>query len=352
MTIDTATYTWISATLDLAAILLGWWLGHLVARFALRALLRLTRRTATEADDLLFEVLGKAAPWLGAALAAVLAIRIGPSTPGLVAFVDRGAKVALTLTATFALAEFLTRLIQLGELRLGDIGGAGATSLTRKLLHSVIVGVGCVIVLTELGVEITPLLAALGVGSLTVGLALQPTLTNAFAGITLSLMRRLRIGDFVRLDGGLEGQIVDIGSRSTEIRAPGDSIVLVPNAKLLEVVVTNFSLPAEDVACLIELGVAYGSDLDQVERVLLEVARDVLATVPGAAADFEPVVRFKGFGEWGLPVVCVLRARTYPDRLTLIHEFVRRVHARFAAERIEIAVPPRAAHIQPGGRPS
>jgi small-conductance mechanosensitive channel len=321
----------------------------LFARFIVRSVLRLTRHTETEADDVLVEAVARAVPWFVAGFAALVAVRIGPKTAGMVSTVDTAVKVGVVLVFTFSLATLLADMLRKRVLPLGSVG---ATTLTRKLVYWATVMAGFVVVLRMLGVEVAPLLAALGVGSLAVGLALQPTLTNVFAGFNLSIARRIRVGDFIRLDGGQEGQVTDIGWRATEIRALGDNLVLVPNAKLSELIVTNFSLPSDELAFTIDLAVSYGADLAQVERVLLDIARDVLKNVPGGIPGFEPAVRFKGFGESALPVMCILRARSYADRVNLTDAFVRRVNVRFAQEGIEIPFPQRVVrHLDDGGAP-
>ncbi len=341
-------YTWISAAIDsgivAAAFLLTWGLSRLIAR----ALYRLTRGTGNDFDDLVVERVARLVPWFAAAVAAFITIRIGPQTPALVGAVDTGIRIVLIVRSTFVIATLLAGML---EKRVLPLGGVGATTLTRNLVFWAVIAAGSVVALSQLGVEITPVLAALGVGSLAVGLALQPTLTNVFAGFNLSLGQRLRVGDLVRLESGQEGEIVDIGWRSTEIRAVTDNVILVPNVKMSELIVTNFSFPLSELAVPIEFGVAYKSDLAHVERVLLEVAREVLACVPGAVAGFEPVVRFKGFGESAIPVTCVLRAHTYTDRVVLVDAFVRRVHVRFAQEGIEIPYPQRVVRHLGGSGP-
>ena len=339
MPFEGTTYTWISAAVDLAIVLAAFIVGRLVARLLSRALARIVRRTESEADDLLVEVVARHLPWWIAAAVAVTAARIGPGWPGLVHTVDRVAQLVLTLSVTLAVASFLSGLLERRILPLG--AGVGATTLTRKLLWWVVVVVGGMVGLSGLGVEITPVLAALGIGSLAVGLALQPTLTNVFAGFNLSLAQRMRVGDFIRLEGGQEGRIVDIGWRSTEIRSIGDSIVLVPNAKLAEIIVTNYSLPGDEVALPFEIMVAYGSDLDQVERVTLEEARALQREVEGALRGHEPLVRYQGFADSAIRLVVILRARAFPDRLTLTHEFLKRIKGRYEREGIEVPYPQR-----------
>ncbi|MEO6462290.1 MAG: mechanosensitive ion channel family protein [Candidatus Eisenbacteria bacterium] len=353
MSFEGTTYSWISAAVDLAIVLAAFVVGRLVARLLSRLLARIVRRTATQADDLLVEVVARHLPWWIAAVTAVTVARVGPGSPGLVHTVDRVAQLIVTLSVTLALASFLSGLLERRILPIG--GGVGATTLTRKLLWWIIVVVGAMVALSGLGVEITPLLAALGIGSLAVGLALQPTLTNVFAGFNLSLAQRMRVGDFVRLEGGQEGRIVDIGWRSTEIRSIGDSIILVPNAKLAEIIVTNYSLPGDEVALPFEVMVASGSDLEHVERVALDEARVLQQEVEGAVPGHLPIVRYLGFADSAIRLVIILRARAYPDRVVLTHEFLKRLKRRFEHEKIEVPYPQRVvrtiggAPLAPGG---
>ena len=340
MPFEQTTYTWINAGVDVAIVLAAFVVGRLLARQMSRLLSRLVRNSETEADDLVVEVLARHFPFWIAAAAAVVAIRVGvlPS-PEVVRNVDRGVQLAVTMSFTFAVAAILSGLLERRILPISS--GVGATTLTRKLLWWIVVVVGAMVGLSGLGVEITPVLAALGIGSLAVGLALQPTLTNVFAGFNLSLAQRLRVGDFVRLEGGQEGRIVDIGWRSTEIRSVGDSIVLVPNAKLSEIIVTNFSLPADEVAVPFELTVAWNSDLERVERVLIEEALALQRELPGAVSEHEPNVRYQGFTDSAIRLVVGLRARSFADRVDLTHAYLKRVKVRFQREGIEVPYPQR-----------
>ena len=115
--------------------------------------------------------------------------------------------------------------------------------------------------LNGLGLSITPMLTALGVGGLAVALALQDTLANLFAGVYITIAGQIRVGDYLRLDSGQEGYVADIGWRSTRIRMLPNNLVLVPNAKLSQAIVTNYYLPDRELAVLVEVGVDYGSDL-------------------------------------------------------------------------------------------
>ncbi|HUK62273.1 MAG TPA: mechanosensitive ion channel domain-containing protein, partial [Dongiaceae bacterium] len=194
-------------------------------------------------------------------------------------------------------------------------------------------------------------LTALGVGSLAVALALQPTLSNLFAGFHITLARRIRIGDFVELETGQQGYVADIGWRSTQIRELPNNLVIVPNARLAEVIVRNYSLPADEQSALVQVGVAYDSDLEQVERITVETAREVQRTVTGAVADFEPFIRYHTFADSSINFSVILRVKEFSDRYLVTHEFVKRLQKRYSASGIRIPFPQRVVHVAGGDQP-
>ena len=207
-------------------------------------------------------------------------------------------------------------------------------------------GVGILAALGTLGISIAPMVTALGVGGLAVGLALQDTLGNLFSGMQILMSRQIEPGDFIRLETGEEGWVHDVTWRNTTIRQATNDLVVVPNVKLGSSLVTNYTtLDAEHIVW-VQAGVAYASDLEEVERVTLEVAREVQREVPGAVADHEPILRFSTFGESSVGLRVALRGRTYPDRWLLVHEMIKRLHGRYAAEGIEIPLPQREVHVR------
>ena len=167
-----------------------------------------------------------------------------------------------------------------------------------------------------------------------VALALQDPLSNLFAGLTISLSGQIRIGDYVKLETGQEGHVVDFDWRTTRIQMLANNLVIVPNAALAKAIVTNYSLPQADMSVPVQVSVDAGSDLDRVERVTLEVARQVLREVPGAVRDFEPAVRFQAFGDSAIRFVVSLRGHQFADQFLLTHEFVKRLQARYQSEGI------------------
>ena len=149
--------------------------------------------------------------------------------------------------------------------------------------------IGGLVLLSGLGISVTPLLTALGVGGLAVALALQDTLSNFFAGIHLLMERPIRVGDFIRLESGQEGYVEDIGWRTTRIRMLPNNMVIVPNGKLAQSILTNYYLPEPRMAVLIPISVSYHADPDHIERVLVEEASGAIGHLAGLLAEPAPL---------------------------------------------------------------
>jgi small-conductance mechanosensitive channel len=183
------------------------------------------------------------------------------------------------------------------------------------------------------------LLTALGVGGLAVALALQDTLSNLFAGFYLTVARQIRLGDYVKLDTGQEGYVEDIGWRATMIRLLPNNMVIVPNNKISQAIITNYNLPSRDLAVLVEVGVSYDSDLERVERVTIEVGREIMKSVTGGVPDFEPFIRYHTLGEYSINFTVILRAKEFVDQYLVKHQFVKRLVDRYRKEGITIPFP-------------
>lgn len=243
---------------------------------------------------------------------------------------------------TLAAAQLLSTVIEAYGARMAP--ALPVTSLTRNIVWTAVVVLGGLMILNGIGVSITPMLTALGVGGLAVALALQEPLSNFFAGFFLSIAGQIRVGDYITLDSGQGGYVADFSWRSTRIRMLSNNLVVVPNAHLAKAVVVNYHLPANDLAVLVEVGVDYASDLAHVERVVIDVGREVMREVPGGVPGFDPFIRFHTFADSSVNFTTILRANEYVDQYLVKHEFVKRLHARFKAEGIVIPFPIRTLH--------
>jgi small-conductance mechanosensitive channel len=211
--------------------------------------------------------------------------------------------------------------------------------IARGFVRMVVIGLGLLIFLDSFGVSITPVLASLGIGSLAVALALQPTLENLFSGIQIVIDRPIQLGQFIKLESGEEGYVHRIGWRSTWVKMLPNNIVVIPNKALVNSKIINYHYPDKELAVLVEVGVHYGSDLERVERVTTDVARETLRQTLGGVADFVPFIRYHAFDDFSINFTVILRAKEFMDSYLVKHEFIKRLHRRYAREGIVIPYP-------------
>jgi small-conductance mechanosensitive channel len=228
-----------------------------------------------------------------------------------------------------------------------------ATGLSVAVIKVALWIVGALVLLGGLGISITPVLTALGVGGLAVALALQETLSNFFAGLHLLIEKPVRVGDFVKLETGQEGYVSDIGWRTTRIRMLPNNMVILPNSKLTQSIVTNYYLPEPRMAVLIPISVSYTADPEHIEQVVLDETHQALGTIPGLLSEPAPSVQLiPGFGASSLDFTLICHVREYTDQYRAQHELRKRILKRFRKERIEIPYPQQTIHVAPDAEPT
>jgi len=157
--------------------------------------------------------------------------------------------------------------------------------------------------------------------------------------VQLVIDKPIKVGQFVKLDSGEEGYVHKIGWRSTWVRMLPNNVVVIPNKVLINSKVLNYYYPQQDLAVLVQVGVHYASDLEHVEKVTIEVGEEVMKTVAGGVPDFKPFIRYHTFGDFSINFTVILRAKEFVDNYLVKHEFIKRLHKRYAKEGIVIPFP-------------
>ena len=220
--------------------------------------------------------------------------------------------------------------------------------LLSRVADVIIYSFAFLVILGRIGVDIGPYLAGLGIGGLAVALALQPTLTNFLSGTYVISDSVIRKGDNIQLESGLEGTVEEIGWRITKIRHWQGNLVILPNTKLSDAVVTDFEKPDPSMIFGVDGGVSYDSDLEGVEQVILEVASDVMKNNPEGVKDFIPSVKFKNFGDSNINFSAMMKAQNRAGTFALKHYFIKALHKRFRTEGIVMEYPVRKVYLDNG----
>ena len=245
-----------------------------------------------------------------------------------------------TVTLVFArlAAGFVNLFIQRTE-------GVSA-SLISNLIKTTIFVLGALIIFQTIGIEVTPIITTLGIGGLAVGLALQDTLANLFSGFYLILSKQAKTGDYIKLEGGEEGYITDITWRNITIEEISKNTIIVPNSKLASANFTNYHLPAKQLTLTMNIGVSYESNLEKVERITVEVAKEVMQEIAPDLLENEPFIRFHTFNDFSIDFTLYMRVAEYFDQRIGKHLLIKKLHKRYNQEGILIPFPIRDIYMK------
>ncbi|NTU71522.1 MAG: mechanosensitive ion channel [Coriobacteriia bacterium] len=236
--------------------------------------------------------------------------------------------VVAVLSVTVFFARLAGKLIRAYLAK--DSVNAPSGTIFVNLARLVIWAIGLTFVLGALGVQIGPLVASLGVVGIAVSLGLQDTLANFFAGLQVTLSRQIQPGQYIRLSTMQEGLVMDVTWRNTTLLAPSNDLLIIPNTVIATTLVTNFTADDEEHIEPVPFTVTYGSDLDEVKRIAVKVARAVRKAHAEAIDDFEPVCTFRAFGPEGISAAVTIRVTRFQDRLPVVSDLIEQLHHELA----------------------
>ncbi len=305
---------------------------------------RWAKKTSIVIDDILIASLKKPSFFIVIVISILIAMQYIAVSPTVQVIVKKGTNTIIIFAVTLGIANIVGASLQK---YVKDVNiPLAPTGLTYVIIKGLVILVGVLIILNYLGISIAPILTTLGVGGLAVALALQDTLSNLFAGMQILIERSIRVGDFVKIEEGVEGYVEDISWRTTRIRMLPNNIVIIPNSKLAQSMITNFYLPIPHLAVRIPISVSYNSDPQHVENVILDEIQKASDDMPELIMQPEPVVRFiPGFGDSSLDFTIIVYVKEYADQFPVQSELRKRIFNRFKQEGIEIPFPQRVIHI-------
>lgn len=319
-------------------------LGIVIIQLVFYKLLKIFARRFDVSYSLLQQTFRGIPTLLGMLIALYACMEIMTIPPRALAFLQKLFHSLVILSLTLLVARLASGYL---KQKFGKSSGAFAsTSILVTTIDLAVYAIGIVFLLQSFGVAISPLLTAMGVGGLAAALALQDTLANLFSGINILVAKQIKIGDFVKLSSGEEGQVVDMNWRNTTIKTPTENMVVIPNQKFASSTITNYAQPFAECSIAIPIGVSYDSDLDHVEKVTVTVATEVLQETEGGVTSFEPFVRYLSFAESSINFNVILRVKTVTDQHLIRHEFIKRLHVRYQQEGIIIPFPTRTINVE------
>ncbi len=330
----------------LLILTLFWLLSQLAVMMLNKWGRRLTTMISTDLDD---RLLVRAIPYVSrlfVVLGIYLAIRSLPLHEKIVMIASGVIYIILVVIVSALIYHVLDELMK------WYVNGQSDTAVTvmsrqmmpvaEKMVSLFLMGAALIVVLKHFNYDIFSLVTALGIGSLAIGMAAKDTLAHMISGFTIMLDRPFRIGDRIQLVGGQIGDVADIGLRSTKIRTPDNQLLIIPNSDLCNTMLTNQAFPDSRVKGRINIGVAYGSDVDQVKQLLVATAVEI----EGVLADPPPEAYFVSFGDSALNMALFFWVEEYGTLFAVTDKINSLILKRVGENSIEIPFPTRTVRME------
>lgn len=335
-------YPYLQAILIVFVFLL---LAGLVDRLITRIVTRVVSRTETKLDDQLVAILHRPIFTTVALIGLILAShRLDFDTALQLTTVGTIKTILVVIWFIFALrfSSLLLRAMRGQEERFGFVQDT-TEPLLRNAVAVVLFGAAIYTILVTWDINVTGLVASAGILGLALSFAAQDTIANLFAGIAILADRPYQIGHFIILDSGERGEVTHIGLRSTRMLTRDDVEISIPNSVMGNAKIVNEAGgPAQQFRIRTAIGVAYGSDIDKVMEVLLDVAK----SHPKVLTQPEARVRFRAFGDSSLDFDLLCWIERPAERGLVAHELNCAIYKRFAAAGITIPFPQRDLYIK------
>lgn len=211
------------------------------------------------------------------------------------------------------------------------------TTLTFIIIQVLIYLTGTLVLLSYLNIPIAPLITTLGIGGLAVGLALKDTLSNIFSGLYILIEKRVSVGDFIEIDEKKRGFVIDINWRTTVVKTLSEDFIIIPNEKLAQSIIVNYSKPIDYIRTSIEIPVSYDTDIDKFEKVVMEEVELFSKEDDAIISEPKPVLRFEpGFGNSSLNFTLFVFCKDYNSTFYVKSQLRKRIIKRLRKEKIEI----------------
>lgn len=212
--------------------------------------------------------------------------------------------------------------------------------LVNRVTSIVVIALTCILVLEHFGQSVTSLLTILGAGSLALGLAAQDTISNMISGFIIMIDRPFRVGDRVKIPTGEVGDVYEIGIRSTKILDFDNNVLIVPNNELVKTKIINYGYPGNDIRVMVEVTVAYGSNVDQVKSIMVGTAR----AHPDVLADPQPEAFLMKLGDSALHFNLYCRVADFKIQFLTAEKLRTQIYAALIGAKIEIPYPQLVVH--------
>ncbi len=217
--------------------------------------------------------------------------------------------------------------------------------LLHKVIHAAIIILGIFFILGEWSIDVTGLLAGVGIAGLAIGFAVKDSLSNIFGGISIILDKAIKVGDVVKLDDGNSGTILDVGLRSTKLRTWNNELLIIPNGKLANTTIQNYKKPDLSVRGEVNFGVEYGANVKSVKKIVNEAIKTIKTIIPNSTK--KPIqVLFLKMGDSALEFNARFWVSDYSDKFSTELEATEKIYNALNKGKIGIPFPTRTVYLK------
>lgn len=333
--------------LPISIIVISLIIGILFKKYFFARLFRSRTITGWKLDTIIVNPLEKISIFWFLLGGISLSLRTLPFPPSLILVSQKLLLATFLGSLTVLGAEVAVTILRVYTTK--DDGISPLTTLFDFLLKVAVFSIGFLLILQSVGVSITPFLTAFGVGGVSIGLALQNTLSNLMSGINIITSKKVRPGDYIQLKTGEAGYVIDVELKYTIIQEITDNLMVIPNSKIISSSFRNYSLPDKSIIIPVDLAVSYDSDLEKVEEITLEVAQETIRTIfnPKEKNEYKPFIRYNQFDYFSITLTVYLKIKEdeFFEHIKLKHEFLKKLHQQYRQQNINIPFPLKLAYF-------
>ena len=333
--------------LNSLAVVFLFWLGSYAITIPLGLIAKITSKTKTDLDDRILKALKLPIRYLAIILGFYYGFK-GFGWAWSVGGKDLGVTDLMLALVILTIGFLASRLVKTTLVWYSERDNVVLSQtmfiFLRKIISVVVYAVVIMIVFSQLGIEITPLLASLGIAGLAIAMGLKPTIESLFAALFLVLDKSINIGDWVQLEDGTKAYIEDISWRTVRIRTIGGNTVIVPNNVFANEKISSYDYPERHFTTSVAVGVSYDTDLDKAEYVASQAAEKVIKDEGITLQENNPTIRYQLLDASSINFSIKIKIDTVNDEGRIKHALIKEIVKQFRENNIEIPFPQMVVH--------
>jgi small-conductance mechanosensitive channel len=331
---------YINAILSIVAFIV---IAKIADLFVDRVLRKFTRITKSNIDDKILDAIHRPIYFTIILIGIILAIAYLKPPQKVIFYADNILYSIMAVIWTVVAVKISNIIIEDAIYKVSDVTGLSKDiiPLIENVSKIAIILASLMVILSIWEINITPLIASAGIAGAAIALAAKDTIANFFGGLSVFADKPFKIGDFIVIDKVDRGEVVSIGIRSTRIKTLDDIMITIPNAIIAGSKIVNESAPTPNLRVRIPVNVAYGSDIELVEKILTGIALQNENVVNEPA----PRVFFSAFGESSLNLELLCWVKEPAVKLRAVDAINKSIYKKFNELGIRIPFPQRDVHI-------